>query len=747
MAWSRAQRLGSYIAFSLRATCCVDVNVDGNRRIRSDATCCSENVPETGADCVQDGTLHVRIARPFLVVLLVWGGALGAPHADDAKPLEATVADASGPVANATVRLVELAPSPCPCRAIEDQEGYGNEMPQCRCPAVLASWQARLASCQWPARSVVSAKSASLGPAEARSTPEGSAKSIAVRSDARGKVSLERVKHANAIEVSTARGGRWLPFPGGSEPIALELQESINVLVRITTKDGSALPAATKAALLFTDGHCMPLVRGTDSWRPYAPIPRPDEKDEAVFVVESPGYTPVVHAWYESDAVEIELRRATAISGSCKGTHVRVTNPLQTLGGRVDSKRRFSVTGALAIRSDVTCFRDKKVVEEWSYDPEYGLSPTGAVGSIGSQCHDIKVVDANARPVENADVTFWDSPRPTKPMPNGHFSSGHGSTTDARGIACVSDMFDGGELAVIAPSELGGECAGSVRIPVRSRHLTKPPTIKLPIAPQPRMIIKGHVRSPEGYPVAGADIGASESASNRPCDSGGNGATTGLDGSYAFAIPRGKLDVVVEHRWYARHEVTVTHDGSAHDFVLDRGKRWSGRVLDPEGKPITTCSLYLEPANGRRQSATCDAKGGFTFTALSPGDAKVTVRIERSSLGSHRALSKKITFAKDRKAHVEELRFASGEHISGRVVDAKGAPAAGVSLAVIPHGQRRPQNQRHPDEVSIETDANGRFTFRHLEPGTWTISVGLANGKEITLDAATGTTTAELVVP
>lgn len=618
-------------------------------------------------------------------------------------------------MAGATVRLVALTPRPCPCAGQDG--GYAHDVPECACPAALAGWKQQLAACEWPP------------PAVAELT-----------SDRRGQVSLTRGPSVTGIEVAHGDGVRWLAWPKTRGPIALALAPASRPLV--TTKPRRLDVAGMRAAVVFEDGHCVPLDRAGDAWKPRSALPR----DEGVLVVEAPGYRTLVSSMYSDESMRVSLHPDGPITGECDGTTVRLENPLQRLVARVDSSKRFSITGAIGMQAKVTCLKDADtVVGEWDWDPAEGLTDelSGGSGFINAPCHDVKVVDAIHRPVAGAEVMFsYDA--------KAQGSEGTSATTDARGIACLDALHAGGELHVFAPSELGGSCAGSASLVVQRRHLASsgPPTIRLRIQSLPGARTSGRVLSPDGAPVAGARVTVTAITTRQPdCStSAGDAVTTDIDGTFTLAaLPRGRFDVRVQHDWFVEREVTFENDGAADDIVLQRAHSWTGRVLDPDGAVIDTCALYLTFATGHVIAAKCTTTG-FAFGAVPPGVAKVQARLENHALGTFRQLVRKVTIVGG-KPHLEDLAFPKGEDISGRVVDPRGNAVPGARLTALPKDAREMQGRMHDDEVQIKADALGRFTFRHLTPGSWRVTGNLTRGGRTTLEVPTGSSNVQLVIP
>jgi len=220
---------------------------------------------------------------------------------------------------------------------------------------------------------------------------------------------------------------------------------------------------------------------------------------------------------------------------------------------------------------------------------------------------------------------------------------------------------------------------------------------------------------------------------------------SGLDGMFELPlVPHGPIKLDIQHAWYAEKELDITIPSRETEIVLDRGVTWTGRVLDPDGKVIDSCEIFLRLPNQRLLTAKCSPRG-FTFTTLVPGEAKVSVRVDKHPLGTHRALDTTIQIKGDKPVH-DDIKWPAGESIEGRAVDAKGAPIAGARLTALPKGVAGASDRFVPGEVMLECDADGRFVFRHLKPGTWAITGDRRASHESTVELQTGAKDVKLVL-
>lgn len=249
-------------------------------------------------------------------------------------------------------------------------------------------------------------------------------------------------------------------------------------------------------------------------------------------------------------------------------------------------------------------------------------------------------------------------------------------------------------------------------------------TLLLPPAAE----IAGVVVDAQGKPVARAGIQGHPTRWD-PMAAGPAAASTGPDGH--FRLPR--LAAGVTYRLQvtregfspgsALAEPTPPGKGSLLRIVLAAGRTASGRVTDPEGRPVPKAELTLfgggapwgSASAGRQRPwrATSDESGAFELRDLAAGTYRLQARAPGFALLEKTGIEVPATGGT---ADLGVLVLTPGAAIEGRVVSSRNQPVEGASV--------RTMNRRHgPDfgggDVPTEgaTAADGSFRLAGLPPG------------------------------
>lgn len=140
----------------------------------------------------------------------------------------------------------------------------------------------------------------------------------------------------------------------------------------------------------------------------------------------------------------------------------------------------------------------------------------------------------------------------------------------------------------------------------------------------------------------------------------------------------------------------------------------SGIVVDEQtDAPIARASVFSQPAKPGGPGggmATSAADGRFAIDA-DAGEFVVRARAE-----GYAADSVTVTVS-DSPASDVRIRLSRGAPLRGKVLDARGRPAAGVAVLARP-------DDEVGGTVSADSSADGMFEFSALKPGTYTLAAG-----------------------
>ena len=157
------------------------------------------------------------------------------------------------------------------------------------------------------------------------------------------------------------------------------------------------------------------------------------------------------------------------------------------------------------------------------------------------------------------------------------------------------------------------------------------------------------------------------------------------------------------------NEIGDDHPTDALTLVLGRGARLAGRILAPDGRPVTGARLRVTaPAPQRSElakEATTRSDGSYELAGLEAGPTTVEI--------VHRQYPREVRQVELR-AEVQRLDVTldDGFEIAGRVMDDSRAPMPGVNLRLEGSGQAR---------RSVLSDVGGDFHFTGVPTGTYRI--------------------------
>ena len=246
-------------------------------------------------------------------------------------------------------------------------------------------------------------------------------------------------------------------------------------------------------------------------------------------------------------------------------------------------------------------------------------------------------------------------------------------------------------------------------------------TLELRLVLHPGATAAGRVVDENGHPVQGARV-----------ELGRYRSTSGADGRFEIPdLPDERFDLRVSHRDHPvlRQENVTASQGSRRielgRLELPKGRRLTGQVLDPQGRPLAGVPVWAMDATvpsfadadgdpGLAPSAVTGPDGRFELAGVAP---IVFVDVRASGYKAVRTLD--LPSTPPRKIVLDpalpSLRTPSsdvvllrGVTISGRVFAPDGSPAAGTRIYA-------GQDGRAPETRS---DAAGRYRLTGVQPGT-----------------------------
>jgi beta-lactamase regulating signal transducer with metallopeptidase domain len=220
--------------------------------------------------------------------------------------------------------------------------------------------------------------------------------------------------------------------------------------------------------------------------------------------------------------------------------------------------------------------------------------------------------------------------------------------------------------------------------------------------------------------------------------------TTDAEGRYAFTIPPKQscerylyIELDFEHPDYAPQKgfgyalsmILKNEKLGGRPFFeeveLRPGKPVTGQVRTPDGKPAAGVKVMAYSVTSKRTQAEfeygsfadtrTDAGGKFRLTLVSPGWGVVWVLPQQFAPETH--------VVKDKRGDLGVFTLQDGPRLRGKVLDAKGAPLAGLTV----NAESRDRNDEITEPVadainrSAVTNDKGEFELNPLPPGNYLV--------------------------
>lgn len=298
--------------------------------------------------------------------------------------------------------------------------------------------------------------------------------------------------------------------------------------------------------------------------------------------------------------------------------------------------------------------------------------------------------------------------------------------SDARGVACFPRLFAGDvelfvdrdyhryEASVVA----GSTATTTIRIP-EGNH------------------VRGRVVTPEGVPIAGAEIWLGR----RGYQVAKAARATRTDSAGAFALahlgPRTCLSARADG-WtpsVSYEVVNLPVEDSTRTITITLGEAGGavrGRVLDPGGEPVAGATLAI----GKRGGYIIDLPSGMRGTAphpvpvftgsdgtfVCPGGLSFGAQAVQVSARGFPVFSGSVEVQREGVTEIE-IRLAKPATIVGRVLHADGLPGVGASLIAGLEGHgRHASGLPGPRAIS---DEEGRYRLEWVHPGSVEVSASM----------------------
>lgn len=245
----------------------------------------------------------------------------------------------------------------------------------------------------------------------------------------------------------------------------------------------------------------------------------------------------------------------------------------------------------------------------------------------------------------------------------------------------------------------------------------------------------GRVLNEDGLPVAGAELtlaqlpGASGYVDLEPFR-----AVSDSAGRFRFPnVSPGWFDLQVKRAGFApaiREGLEIAaaaREADLGDITLEAGSAIEGRVTDERGNPVARAEVFLSPTedlgaffgSGHGEALT-GADGRFRFPDLPRG------RYFDLEVVHEGFVPASLPGVEARPGSPLRIELREGRTLTGRVVDADGAPIPKASISVVEVTRVEMESSNFSHGMTVDqarTDDEGTFVLSNLEPGTVELQV------------------------
>ncbi|MGD0078798.1 MAG: carboxypeptidase-like regulatory domain-containing protein, partial [Sedimentisphaerales bacterium] len=420
--------------------------------------------------------------------------------------------------------------------------------------------------------------------------------------------------------------------------------------------------------------------------------------------------------------VEARIEGKVIEKDSSKGIGgVRLICLTQNLGGQFGVKPvvskddgTFSFEGLEAKTYTIRDVPSREKIAQWIIKPATvtttaGQTSSGIIleASKGGML-EVTIRDNEKKPVAGASIYV---------RTNNNDKQGASGVSNSGGIAAI--RLEPGEYALQGAYKEGySSVRGQQAVTVEDGKTTR---LEIELKANPR--VTGVVRDPNGRPVAGATL--------RICPMGQKETNSDKEGKFEISwnpeqrgIQESPLVLVARHAGQnLAAAVDIEEDTRTFDVNMSPGIVFTGKVVDPNGKPIAGArvgvslrvSNYVTPFND--DIVVTDQDGRYEYKAIAEGQ-KYSVSARADGYGqSYTQVD--ADDAVNNRLEITPLTLKEATlSISGIVVDVNDKPMANVEVSVNGQGQQYRRGT---------TDAQGKFTIDKLCEGQVQVNANVSN--------------------
>lgn len=298
------------------------------------------------------------------------------------------------------------------------------------------------------------------------------------------------------------------------------------------------------------------------------------------------------------------------------------------------------------------------------------------------------LVDLDGKPVSGATVR----------------AQGKRERTDAHGRALLAGLPAGSLEVVASPAgQPGTQWTVREQVTIREGETTE-----VTLAMKAGAPLAGVVLDATGAPLPDAEVmGWSSPADGGYSPEAMEGAKTGADGTFRLrTLPAGEVHLAVRHKLNRLSQTARAPDEKL-ILRLKAGTSVSGRVVDPNGKPVRLFKVSHTPFDSEDGRFTLPAQPGKTNLAFD-SDGYAQLLIEHTT--------------KEGENELGDVRLTKGRVVTGLVLDA--ATRQPIVGALVDVGMEKPAGTAFLSEElgAATTDAQGAYSLAVAPSSSWLIA-------------------------